>query len=196
MDREKKIIIAWRILILICVIFFVGYIFQKNIPLDGRRELEYTFGQAKGEIAHLRPFSRVLREHEHGVLSEQILESPVYLDVYSFVPYTKAHITVWFSNVSSQSFSLGVQRTVHADKLLMKEFELISHDNDWTRGEVSYNLSGIPLMRGGYIFVFSIPGLDQSGTDKARLRVSRIHITLERKSLISEIRNRFLFKNI
>ncbi len=188
MNSKNKIIIGWRIVLLCFVAGFLGYVLQKNIPFDGARELTYSFGEPKGEIAHLRPFARVTREQGKGNKGEQILEDPVYLDVYSFIPFKKANIRVWYSNSTENEFSVGVQKRVHADQVLMKPFESLTQEGKWSIGTVSYDLRGIPLMRGGYIFVFSAPGLTRDGIDNGTLRVSRIHLTLERESLIEMIK--------
>lgn len=182
------IIIGWRIVLACIVLVFFGYVFEKNIPFSGKREINYTFGKASGEVAHLRPFSRVTKEDDQINLSERILEEPVYLDIYSFLRYHKAHITLWFSNSTSQEVSVGIQRTVHADTII-KSFEALTKDGEWTRGSVSYDVSEIPLMRGGYILVFSIPGLSQQGSEQEHVRVSRIRVVFEGESLLKRLAN-------
>ncbi len=182
-ENTYKFIFIWRAILICFVAGFLGYVLQKNIPFDGARELTYSFGEPKGEIAHLRPFARVTREQGRGTRGEQILEDPVYLDVYSFIPFKKANVRVWYSNSTENDFSIGVQKRVHADQVLMKPFESLAQEGKWSVGTVSYDLEDIPLMRGGYIFVFSAPGLIRDGIDNGTLRVSRIHLTLEREPL-------------
>lgn len=181
MTKEKKIVWVWRsILIFLCILFF-AYLFQKNIPFDGRRILEYNFGEPSGEIGHLRPFPRVVREDNQDTkYVERIIESPIYLDVFSLVPFKKIHIELFFKSESGENVLIGVQRSVQADDIRVKPFSSIRKEGEWYVGTVDYTLSGIPLLRSGYILVLDTP---KPLSETQTLRVSRIRIVLERDSL-------------
>ncbi len=176
----------WHGLLILCVVGFLVWVFDQNIPVAGTKILTYNFKDLSGAFSELYPRDRVAPDDEQtkDLKVKRITEDPVYFDVRTRMPYERATLRVEYQNTTSREVSLGIRIPGQEWKTALNRDGKRSKQGEWEVIESSFDLSKIPLHQNKYTFVISIPGMEYDKPEIGSLLASRAVVTLQRKSLL------------
>jgi len=172
-------------LFLAVFVFFV-WILNENIPIAGVKKITYTFGKPSGIVTQLRPMARIEENGEEGSVTYQtIREDPVFFDVRTPITYDMFAVEILYKNNTNRQFGFGIKQFPTQVNFFVTPFESVSMQDEWILGKAEISLKDIQRMPGKYSLSLSVKGLEYHPERNEGVRVSRIQITLKRKSLLS-----------
>lgn len=181
----SRLLIISRIVIVLTLFAFAGYIANQHIPFTGVKTIFYTFDRPHGAVGVFRPPVRYELIPNGKRRIAKIIEDPVYFDVKTAVAYRSARIAFRYQKHTSRTVQLAMRGWQDGVKFSTTPFtETVV--GDWVQAHATIDLVRALREHGKYTFAVSIPGLVANASDEYLL-VSDMTIELIRKPLHSSL---------
>ncbi len=186
MQRARSIS---RICIALVIVCYFGYILNQHIPFTGIHTISYTFDRPDGAIGVPRPPARFeLIRDDSGKQIAKVIEDPLYFDIKTLVSYQLAKISFSYQKHTNRTVQLALKSSETGQQFTTMRFSE-KRDGEWTIGTADVDMNHMVRQNGKYTLAFSVPGLIANTSDDYIL-VSRMDITLVRKSLLQTLHDR------
>ncbi len=167
-------VLIWRLLLACGIFFFIGWVVNEHIPFSGVKKAVTDFSRPGGTISFVYPVSRI---HDG-----EMVEDPLYGDVHTLVPYTRATADLVYSNTTDIPLRMGIKQEGESGRtIVLKEFETEKWEGEWRRAVVSFDLNGASYYNNKYTLVFSAPGLVTEKDIPGEIHLAKLTLTLARE---------------